>query len=74
VIEKPPPVLGNARVLEYAIVDETVTYSGQSGTSVHRPLVTLDRSRRRNPRSDEVPRRGLGRRTVFFKMIREERG
>jgi len=24
--EKPPPVLGNARVLEYAVLDESVTY------------------------------------------------
>jgi len=24
--EKPPPVLGNARVLEYDVLDESVTY------------------------------------------------
>ena len=29
-IEKPPPVLGNARVLEYAVLDESVTYLGHS--------------------------------------------
>lgn len=27
---KPPPVLMDARVLEYAVLDETVTYSGHS--------------------------------------------
>jgi len=32
--EKPPPVLGNARVLEYAVLDESVTYSGHSSLFV----------------------------------------
>jgi len=34
VVEKPPPVLGSARVLEYAILDESVTYSGHSSLFV----------------------------------------
>jgi len=29
-IKKPPPLLGDTRVLEYAIIDESVTYSGDS--------------------------------------------
>lgn len=33
-IEKPPPVLGNARILEYAVLDESVTYSGHSSLFV----------------------------------------
>jgi len=33
-IEKPPPVLGNARVLEFADLDESVTYSGHSSLFV----------------------------------------
>jgi hypothetical protein len=33
-IDKPPPVLSNGRVLEYAIVDESVTYSGHSSLFV----------------------------------------
>jgi hypothetical protein len=33
-IEKPPPVLGNARVLEHAVPDESVTYSGRSSIFV----------------------------------------
>jgi hypothetical protein len=28
-IENPPPVLGNARVLEYAVLDNSVTYTGR---------------------------------------------
>ena len=32
--EKPPPVLANARVLEYAVLDEWVTYSGHSSLFV----------------------------------------
>src|SRR3954469_8504493 len=32
--EKPPPVLGNARVLEYAVLDESVRYSGHSSLFV----------------------------------------
>ena len=32
--EKPPPVLANARVLEYAVLDESVTYSGHSSLFV----------------------------------------
>ena len=28
--EKPPPILGNGRLLEYAVVDESVRYSGRS--------------------------------------------
>jgi hypothetical protein len=32
--EKPPPVLGNARVLEYAVLDESVTYTGHSSLFV----------------------------------------
>jgi hypothetical protein len=37
VIENPPPVLGNARVLEYAILDESVKYSGHSTLFVGKP-------------------------------------
>lgn len=33
-IEKPPPLLGSGRVLEYAIVDESVTFSGHSSLFV----------------------------------------
>jgi ClpX C4-type zinc finger protein len=33
-IEAPPPMLGNGRVLGYAIVDESVTYSGHSSLFV----------------------------------------
>lgn len=36
-VEKPPPVLGNARVIEYAILDESVTYSGHSSLFVGKP-------------------------------------
>jgi hypothetical protein len=32
--DKPPPVLGNARVLEYAVLGESVTYSGHSSLFV----------------------------------------
>src|SRR5438445_13693576 len=32
--EKPPRVLANARVLEYAVLDESVTYSGHSSLFV----------------------------------------
>ncbi len=32
--EKPPPVLGDARVLEYAVLDTSVTYSGHSSLFV----------------------------------------
>jgi hypothetical protein len=33
-IEKPPPVLGSGRVLEYAILNESVKYSGHSSMFV----------------------------------------
>jgi ClpX C4-type zinc finger protein len=33
-IEKPPPMLGNGRVLEYAVVDDSVKYSGHSSLFV----------------------------------------
>src|ERR1700736_1415551 len=36
-IEKPPPILGNGRLLEYVIVDESVTYSGHSSLFVGNP-------------------------------------
>jgi hypothetical protein len=32
--EKPPPVLGNARVLEFAVLNKSVTYSGHSSLFV----------------------------------------
>jgi len=34
VAEAPPPVLGSARVLEYAVLDDKVPYSGHSGLLV----------------------------------------
>lgn len=36
-IEKPPPVLGSGRVLEYAILDDSVTHSGRSSVFVGSP-------------------------------------
>ena len=39
--EKPPPLLGNGRLLEYAVVDESVTYSGHSWLFVGDPTSGL---------------------------------
>ena len=39
-IEKPPTVLGNARVLDCAIVDETVVYSGHGSLWTGSPGAT----------------------------------